>query len=155
MEILKEIHFQLSEIAAVIYDPYSESIECKHQFVHLNFLVRPLLHSNELSAPQLTHPEELNELGFQVNDHLLFSFVAWDHVSWPGNDFYEGERVTDDGVKAAATDVMKVVTGYSGRYDPSSNCYLPPSPYDTWDQLIEVKQLNFPSDNCSLKVFDI
>ena len=39
----------------------------------------------------------------------LFSVVAWDHVSWPGNDFYAGQRKTDDGVKAAATTAMQIV----------------------------------------------
>ena len=65
--------------------------------------------------------------------------VAWDHVSWPGNDYWigaasslaicdaftrgmhmmltmigpvrPGKRCTDDGVKAAATDTMRALTG--------------------------------------------
>jgi hypothetical protein len=45
----------------------------------------------------------------------LFSFVAWDHVSRPGNDFYGGARATDDGVKAAATNAMEVMTGGDGK----------------------------------------
>ena len=49
---------------------------------------------------------------------ILFSIVAWDHVSWPGNDYFGGSRSTDDGVKAAATDSMAVLTGIEGHYDP-------------------------------------
>ena len=37
--------------------------------------------------------------------------MAWDYVSWPGNDFYGDLRNTDDGVKAAATNSMEVM-GY-------------------------------------------
>lgn len=55
--------------------------------------------------------------------------MAWDQVSWPGNDFYTGARVTDDGVKAAATNAMTAMTGVAGRYDPPLNQYQPPEPY--------------------------
>ena len=55
--------------------------------------------------------------GNDFNDMDLYIVVAWDHVSWPGNDFYIGARATDDGVKAAATDVMFKMTGIEGSYD--------------------------------------
>jgi hypothetical protein len=71
----------------------------------------------------------------------LFSFVAWDHVSWPGNDFYLGSRVTDDGVKAAATNSMQIITGIEGFYDIAENCYLPPRTFDTWFKVVEHHEL--------------
>lgn len=74
----------------------------------------------------------------------LFSFVAWDHVSWPGNDFYGGARSTDDGVKAAATNAMEVATGVAGRYDPQRNEYMPPDPHRTWGGLLRELGVRFP-----------
>lgn len=66
----------------------------------------------------------------------LFSFVAWDRVSWPGNDFYIGARSTDDGVKAAATNVMMVMTGIEGTYDSHLNRYYQPEAYETWKEVV-------------------
>lgn len=34
------------------------------------------------------------------------SLVAWDHFSWPGNDWTIGSRISDDGVKGAATSAL-------------------------------------------------
>ena len=68
----------------------------------------------------------------------FFSLVAWNHVSWPGNDFFGGARCTDDGVKAAATDSMAVLTGVPGRHDPSPGAYQPPSPCHTWEDVVEM-----------------
>ena len=67
---------------------------------------------------------------------VLFSIVAWDHVSWPGNDYFGGSRSTDDGVKAAATDSMAVLTGIEGHHDPHRGAYLPPKPHRTWDEVV-------------------
>ena len=54
----------------------------------------------------------------------LYSMVAWDHVSRPGNDFFGGARATDDGVKAAATDSMRTLTGIAGT--SATSMILPP-----------------------------
>ena len=62
-------------------------------------------------------------------------------MSWPGNDFYGGSRSTDDGVKAAATDSMFVLTGLRGRYDEKTHCYLPPAGYRTWGDLVSRNRL--------------
>jgi hypothetical protein len=67
---------------------------------------------------------------------VLFSVVAWDHVSWPGNDYYIGSRATDDGVKGAASDVIYRLTGFEGTYDQNLEMYLPPSPYPHWQALV-------------------
>lgn len=57
-------------------------------------------------------------------------------MSGPGNDYFGGSRCTDDGVKAAATDSMAVLTGIKGAYDPKHGAYLPPVPYRTWDEVV-------------------
>lgn len=57
-------------------------------------------------------------------------------MSGPGNDYFGGSRCTDDGVKAAATDSMAVLTGIKGAYDPQHGAYLPPVPYRTWDEVV-------------------
>ena len=81
------------------------------------------------------------EEGDDFSGCLLTSIVAWDHVSWPGNDFFGGSRCTDDGVKAAATDSMAVLTGIEGRYDPGRGAYVPPPPFRTWEEVVIRKGL--------------
>lgn len=76
------------------------------------------------------------EAGDDFSQCQLYSLVAWDHVSWPGNDFYGGARATNDGVKAAATDSMRVLTGIAGAYDPRRYAYEPPKPFRTWGQVV-------------------
>ncbi|WP_430738962.1 hypothetical protein [Thiorhodovibrio winogradskyi] len=76
--------------------------------------------------------------GFGSNCRL-YSLVAWDHVSWPGNDDWAGARVTEDGVKAAATDLMRVITTISGHYDRKTFSYRPPAPYANWEALVKGK----------------
>ena len=63
------------------------------------------------------------------DDTPLYKFVAWDHFSWPGNDFFANARNTDDGVSAAATSSMAMLLsmprGYAYRYLPEKYKYLP------------------------------
>ena len=136
----------LPDIAAVYYDPYSECQNERYQFNKLVFLVRPLNQGNQ-DKPQLCPPTAYAEAGDDFNDCVLFSIVAWDHVSWPGNDFYAGHRCTDDGVKAAATNSMTVLTGIEGQYDPFNNTYDPPSEYRNWAEVVH-------KNNLRLKVQD-
>jgi hypothetical protein len=103
-------------IRAVYYDPYSECDHERFEIGEISFLVRPLKKGNE-NKPQLCEPRTYQEDQDDFRDCALFSLVAWDHVSWPGNDFYIGSRSTDDGVKAAATNSMAVVTSVEGSYD--------------------------------------
>jgi hypothetical protein len=124
-----------SRIRAVYYDPYREG-DNERLLIHgIPLLVRPLLAGNQ-GKSQLCHPESFQEAGDDFADDLLCSVVAWDHVSWPGNDFYGGSRVTDDGVKAAATDSMRVLTGIPGTYHPGTHSYVPPSPHRIWGEVV-------------------
>ena len=128
-------------IRAVYYDPYNECSNQRSEFHAISFFVRPLAQGNQ-TKPQLCHPSSYAEPGDDFGDCILFSIVAWDHVSWPGNDFFAGSRCTDDGVKAAATDSMFTLTGIEGHYDEKRCAYLPPPPYRTWREVVEANGLS-------------
>jgi hypothetical protein len=138
--ILERHHRQLAHIRAVYYDPYREADNARREIGHISYLVRPLTQGNE-HKPQLCPPMAYAEEGDDFANCRLFSFVAWDHVSWPGNDFYVGSRMTDDGVKAAATDSMAVITGAAGAYHQRKFRYEPPEPYRRWLDLVREKRL--------------
>ena len=131
---------KFSNIKVVYYDPYQECENERIEIGGISFLVRPLTKGN-LNKPQLCKPSEYAEAGDDFVALELFSFVAWDHVSWPGNDFYVGARSTDDGVKAAATNLMTVMTGIEGSYDPHTFKYCPPLKYETWKDAIVKNQI--------------
>jgi hypothetical protein len=130
----------LPNIKAVYFDPYGECRNERRLIKGIDVLVRPLLQGNQ-AKPQLCRPSHYEEAGDDYAECLLFSFVAWDHVSWPGNDFYGGARATDDGVKAAATDSMQTMTGFAGGYDCRTHCFLPPSGYSTWEDVVRRNRL--------------
>ena len=123
-------------IRTVYYDPFNECGNVRRDYHGISLMVRPLLRGNG-AKPQLCLPIAYEEEGDDFGDCILFSIVAWDHVSWPGNDFFAGSRCTDDGVKAAATDSMAVLTGVEGHYDSRQCVYLPPSPYRTWRDVVK------------------
>jgi len=123
-------------IKAVYYDPFNECANACFEIHGISLMVRPLLQGNAEKS-QLCPPQAYAEVGDDLSDCALFSIVAWDHVSWPGNDFFAGSRCTDDGVKAAATDSMFALTGVKGRYDSRRGAYLPPHGYGTWEEVVE------------------
>lgn len=127
----------LPNIKAVYYDPYNEGNQSREYIHDIDFMIRPLASASD-GLPQLCRPASYDE-SFDGCD--LFSVVAWDHVSWPGNDFYGGARATDDGVKAAATDVIAKLTGIKGSYDTSSFQYLPPCNFSTWENVVFSERL--------------
>ena len=135
IRLLKTHVERLPHIKAVYFDPYRECKNERHQIGHISFFIRPLTKENE-AKPQLCRPERYEEEGDDFSNCELFSIVAWDHVSWPGNDFYSGLRQSDDGVKAAATNSMQAMTGVEGFCDPDVHKYLPPKPYHTWKQVV-------------------
>ncbi len=122
-------------IKVVYYDPFNECANARLALHRVTLMVRPLLQGNGAKS-QLCHPTAYEEDGDDFSSCMLFSIVAWDHVSWPGNDFFEGSRCTDDGVKAAATNAMFTLTGIEGHYDPDRGAYLPPPPYRTWGEVV-------------------
>ena len=135
-QILENHGKMLANIKAVYFDPYSECTNERCCIHGIHYMVRPFNQGNQ-EKPQLCLPTRYQEQPEDdFSDCEFFSFVAWDHVAWPGNDFLRGTRNTDDGVKAAATDTMRVMTGYEGDYDPSSNKYCPPLGYQNWEEVI-------------------
>lgn len=138
--ILQRHGTKLDRIAAVYYDPYNECQNDRGVIHHTHYMVRPLLHGNQ-NKPQLCACTAYAEDSDDFTDCDLFSVVAWDHVSWPGNDFYGGARMTDDGVKAAATGSMSAMTGVEGRYDQGITAFLPPEPFRTWGEVVARRQL--------------
>jgi hypothetical protein len=127
-------------LKAVYFDPYSECENARSEIHGISFMVRPLTKGNSAKS-QLCCPTAYADAGDDFSDCALFSIVAWDHVSWPGNDFYPGSRATDDGVKAAATNSMFVLTGVEGTYDPTCWKYQPPQPYRNWEEVVHQRGL--------------
>lgn len=79
-------------ISCVYFDPFKEcKIESK-LIKHIKYKVRPMM------KPLLCKPEDYQESGDDFSNCKLFKIVAWDHVSYPGNDFFVLSRHTDDGV---------------------------------------------------------
>ena len=150
IEFLQTHCRKFANIRAVYYDPYQECENDRIEIEGISFLVRPLMKGN-INKPQLCKPHAYAETGDDFTDCELFSFVAWDHVSWPGNDFYGGARSTDDGVKAAATNTMMVMTGIEGNYDRQRFQYCPPATYFTWKDTISRHKLQLEvRDNLSI-----
>jgi hypothetical protein len=133
--LLEQYTGQLKDIKAVYYDPFQECINERIKIGSIHFLVRPFKLGN-YNKPQLCMPAEYQDAGDDFGDCLLFSVVAWDHVSWPGNDFYTGSRATDDGVKAAATSSMRSITGVTGTYSRSGFRYNPPAGFHDWKDVV-------------------
>ena len=127
-------------VKAVYYDPFNECDNKRHSLHGIELLERPLLRGNQ-SRPQLCPPIAYEEAGDNFAHCHLYSIVAWDPVSWPGNDFYAGHRATDDGVKAAATSAMHVITGIEGRYDAERCAYIPPPDYENWESVVTRNEL--------------
>jgi hypothetical protein len=135
---------EFPHIQTVIFGTYDECRPNRAVYGGIDFRVSRLTRGGK---PHLSQPAAHaidDEDRERLKDCRLFSFVAWDHVSWPGNDFYGGARATDDGVKAAATNAMEVITGVSGRYDSQRNEYLPPEPHRTWGELVRTLGICFP-----------
>lgn len=126
-----------ANLRAVYFDPYDDCDVGRREIHDIAFMVRPLQAAPNWGKPQLCQPVAYAEEGDDFSDCALFSLVAWDHVSWPGNDYFIGSRATDDGVKAAATSSMLVLSGVEGEYDAASAKYRPPPLYRNWEAVVE------------------
>jgi len=135
--LLTEYGGSLPNVKCIYFDPYGECQNFRREIQGISFMVRPLKDSGNQAKSQLCRPVAYAEKGDDFSGCSLYSIVAWDHVSWPGNDFYAGSRATDDGVKAAATSSMSALTGVEGWYDPARGKYLPPKPYSTWGAVVD------------------
>jgi len=139
--LLTEHGASLPNLKAIYFDPYSECRNARVEVEGISFMVRPLLQPGNEWKSQLCRPTAYEEEGDDFSGCSLYSLVAWDPVSWPGNDFFEGSRCTDDGVKAAASDSMSVLTGIEGAYDARVGMYQPPHPHRDWNAVVEEGKL--------------
>jgi len=137
--LLTEYGGSLPNLNCVYFDPYSECENFRSEIHGMSFMVRPLRVPGNRAKSQLCPPVAYAEKGDDFSGCSLYSIVAWDHVSWPGNDYFAGARATDDGVKAAATSSMSVLTGVGGEYDPAHGKYQPPQPYSDWAAVVDAK----------------
>lgn len=139
-KLLTEVGEYLPNLKCVYFDPYNECENFRREIHGISLLVRPLKIPGNQAKSQLCSPAVYEETSDDFSRCALYSIVAWDHVSWPGNDFFVGSRTTDDGVKAAATDSMAVLTGVGGAYVPASSKYQPPPPFSDWGALVDEKK---------------
>ena len=140
---------KLKNIQAIYYDPHKTSnhIDGELTLKGINFITKSLTKGGK---PQLCDPKEY---GPEYQNCELYSMVAWDHISWPGNDFWEeNNRVTDDGVKAASTDSNRQITGVKGTYNRLTGSYAPPTAYSDWSDVVKSKNLKLGTKNRILVV---
>lgn len=150
-DLLTKYARQLPSVSAIYFDPFDECENERIEVRHISLLVRPLLKGND-GKGQLCYPDNYGETKEEFNTSSLTSLVAWDHVSWPGNDFYIGSRATDDGVKAAATNTMEIMTLYAGEYSVDSHCYQPPNGYHNWGDVVTRNAISLIC-NTNLKIY--
>ncbi|XP_031623493.1 uncharacterized protein LOC116340895 isoform X1 [Contarinia nasturtii] len=141
--ILTKHAHNFDNIACVFFGPHSECSNESHQFENVKYRIRPELQNPNKS--QLCNPKQYEESGDNFSNCKLFKIVAWDHLSFPGNLYFVGSRNTDDGVSAAATNSMQIITGIKGRYDRGH--YLPPEGYDDWEQVVEKNKITLLARN--------
>ncbi|XP_054262352.1 uncharacterized protein LOC128986181 [Macrosteles quadrilineatus] len=115
-------------IACVRYDPYNECEDCEEIINSVTFRLRK--YTGSQGRPQLSRVEDFEETKGEFENCVLYKVVACDHVSFPGNNYFLGVRKSDDGVTAAATNTMEVLTGKKGRY--SQGHYLAPEGNRKW-----------------------
>lgn len=153
LEILEESGPALEGILGIRFDPY-RALEDRDLKTAKPFLrVRPL-EKGRRGRPQLSKLSEFEEAPGEFQAATLTSLVAWDPVSWPGNDFWAGSRATDDGVKGAATDALGRCLDVPGTYDPEKFGYQPPDSSPNWRDFARTHGLGFATDSFSIRSFD-
>jgi hypothetical protein len=121
-ETLRQHASTLTNIKGVVFDPNASGMPNEErQIEHMKFLV--IDGNYGLTSSQLCSPEQYHK---DFSGCTLATLVAADSKSLPGNDFWGNKRATDEGVKAAATNVMQVLTGLANcDYDKSLHKFLP------------------------------
>lgn len=151
-ELLSTYWKHLQNIRLIHYDPFTEGDNEQLEFGNLKYRVRPASKGNK-SKSQLSNPVDLEEETGELHNTKLYKIVAWDHVSWPGNDFIAGSKWTDDGIAAGGTNLMKKLMGADGHYDKQTGKYLPPNGYLTWAEYATKNNIKlYVKDN--IKVVD-
>jgi hypothetical protein len=123
---------KLSHIACIYFDPFAECGNQQKDIHGIKYRVRPA--TLNPGKPQLCAPDAYAGASDDFSMCKLYKIVAWDHASYPGNDFFGNSRYTDDGVSAAATNSMEVITGMRGYY--AGGQYKPPTGFESWDDVV-------------------
>jgi len=149
-EILIENKTRLPNIRAVRFDPNTEGSTNLNGSItedQLDYIV-----ANSRYEGLLHKPEHFDKK-YKGCDY--FKIVAWDHLSYPGNDWLGGSGATDDGSNCAATDSCYQLTGGKGRYGKSSGQfgYFPPEGYNTWKTLILKKKIYVQTNQQNLHLY--
>jgi hypothetical protein len=113
---------KLKNIRGVVFDPNGEKNDDVTETIdHIKFLTKNGNFgkiSSQLCSPEQYHPS--------FKGCALSTLVAADSKSLPGNDLWKGSRATDEGVKAAASNLMQVLTGLVNcYYDTGLNQFSP------------------------------
>jgi len=154
-QILQKHGAEWPGIHVVYFDVFGESAPTREiiKGSSITYIVQQSGKNGSDSRNQLCPPQDYEGAaggeGDDFSQCYLFSFVALDHVSWPGYDYWDGSRETDDGAKGSATDSMYRVTGVEGRYDAKRNKYVPPDTYASWSAVLKTKNIRL--DLSSLK----
>lgn len=142
---------QYKHIACIYFDPHRECTNEEHNFESVKYRMRPSAKNPGKSL--LSEPKAYEEPGDDFSNCKLYKVVAWDHVSFPGNDYFAGSRSTDDGVSAAATNSMKIITGINGIY--KNGKYLPPHEEDIWLDVVNRENIKLIANANNIRVIDI
>lgn len=138
---------QLKGLAGVVFDGYTGTPNTTATIGHIKYAAnansaqgRPLMSQSSVFA---------TELGLPPSDPITLSrLVAWDHFSFPGNDYWSSNnRATDDGVCGGSTDTCSIITGQPGHYDGARKLYLSDQGPD-WGQVARMKSILMKADRC-------
>lgn len=158
--IIEKHQDKLTNVKAIVFDPNenTQGMEDKTRNIGKTTFISKAGKFGTVNS-QLKKPEEYDA---SLKGAKFFSIVAWDHVSWPGNDFYsQNSRQTDDGVKGAASNVCQVLTGKAGEYDKATHKFKTKSNHDDWDSVIAAEEIQLHSKDSTLalgedgKFFDL
>ncbi|TEB14758.1 adenosine tri phosphatase [Perkinsus sp. BL_2016] len=140
--LLQKYAPQLPNISLVYFAHFSDkAISVKTPIYNMKY--HRVSNKHMVDYKQLLEtPSSYSIDGQDYKNHLLFAFVASDHLSYPGNNFFFSMPVrnTDDGVKAAATSSMTSLLGVNGHYDVHDKKYKPVGA-EQWLYIAETQRL--------------
>ena len=108
------------------------------------------LHQGQ-NFPGLNIPPGKGEMSFRI--------VAWDPLSWPGNEYYTGsQRSSDDPVSILSTNVLQILTEQAGIYN-NEVCRFQMADgseyYDNADVLKKIGEISTGISNANVVIYDL
>jgi hypothetical protein len=129
IEVLKEC-YEFSCIKGVVFDPNEKNIPDSEEFIGRIKYYR-------LKSSQLCSPEFYDEYFAGCS---LATLVSSDSRLLPGGAFYNGKRKTDEGLKAALSDLFQTLTGRYGFYNEESKEFSPLDEGVKWGVMCKLSQ---------------